>query len=171
VGDTVPPKTIQVDHLRLEPVLDARADELAGFFVWGLKSKRGSTKRQVGFLLSNIRLVTIRPPDKIRVRLLLTFLSTGFTVQEDFYSWKRSPGTNSAFVVNFADWSPLILDGAPQLDDTQREFHNQWVELKWSDQGITIIPTPQPAHFSALLDPKHHKIELTVQSLKGPRAQ
>ncbi|MFX1255733.1 MAG: hypothetical protein ACFFCZ_29280 [Promethearchaeota archaeon] len=167
----MPPKTIQVDHLRLEPVLDARADELAGFFVRGLKRKRGSAKRQVGFLLSNIRLVTIKPPEKIRFRVLLTFLSTGFTVQEDFYSWKRRPGKNSAFLVNFENWRPFILEGAPQLDDTQCEFHNQWVELKWSDQGIVIIPTPQPAHFSALLDPKHHKIELTVQSLKGKRAQ
>ncbi|MFX0065411.1 MAG: hypothetical protein ACFFC7_24840 [Candidatus Hermodarchaeota archaeon] len=69
------------------------------------------------------------------------------------------------------DWEPVILEGKPQLDVSRRKFHNQWVEIKWSEQVIDIIPTPPPAHFTALLDPKHHKIELTVQELKGRRSQ
>ncbi|MFX1534348.1 MAG: hypothetical protein ACFFDI_09015 [Promethearchaeota archaeon] len=36
--------------------------------------------------------------------------------------------------------------------------------------GILEMINP-PAHFSALLNPKHHKIELTVQELRGKRAQ
>ncbi|MFX1252459.1 MAG: hypothetical protein ACFFCZ_12715 [Promethearchaeota archaeon] len=171
MGEDVPPKTVQVNSLHLEPVLDARLDELAGFYVMGLKRKVGSAQLTVGFLLSPIRRVSINPPGKNRFRVLLTFLPTGFAVQEEKTHWRRKEGTNSVFLVNFEDWEPVILEGEPQLDVSRRTFHNQWVEIKWSEMGIDIIPTSPPAHFNALLDSKHHKIELIAQELRERRAQ
>ncbi|MFX0095068.1 MAG: hypothetical protein ACFFBD_25260 [Candidatus Hodarchaeota archaeon] len=96
-------KKIQVFPLLVDPVLDARIEDLAGFHVAGFKRKEGDSGRKVGFLISGIRLISIQNAGRIRFRIRMKFLNTGFEVREEFHPSAASQRKNSVFMVNFSD--------------------------------------------------------------------
>ncbi|MFX1252036.1 MAG: hypothetical protein ACFFCZ_10560 [Promethearchaeota archaeon] len=155
-------KKIQVFQLHLDPVLDARVEDLAGFYVAGFKRKDGNSGRKVGFLISGIRLVSIQNAGRIRFRVRIKFMNTGFEVREEFHPSAASQRKNSVFMVSFSDWEPVIVQGEPTMNTNMRSFQGQIVQVTWNQNGVVIVPIAKGAKFITTLNTKLRKIEMVV---------